>query len=226
MKRNIIKIDEEKCNGCGLCVNACHEKAIEIVNGKAKLISDEYCDGLGACLPACPVDAIKIEQREAKDFNEELVKEHICNSSKEVIINNEECCNKLDENNVRNFRLKQWPCQIKLVSPNASFFNNSDLVIAADCTAYAYPKFNREFIKNNTIIIGCPKLDNVDYSEKILDIIVNNNIKSIKLVKMEVPCCYGIQYMLEKAIEKSMKKIPVNIYTVTIDGNIEEERGV
>ncbi len=206
MKRNIIKIDEEKCNGCGLCVTACHEGALVIENGKAKLISDSYCDGLGNCLPECPTNAITIEEREADAYDEELVKKNIamkaakqtpsvqhhmhggCPGSRAMAIKKtpaaEPVTNAASVPAVS--ELMQWPCQIKLVPVNAPYFDNCDLLIAADCTAYAYANIHKDFMKNRITLIGCPKLDEGDYSEKLTAIIANNNINSVKVLRMEV----------------------------------------
>lgn len=213
MIRKIIKINEELCNGCGKCVTACHEGAIKLINNKAKLLRDDYCDGLGDCLPACPVNAISFEVREALEYNEEaVIKNKNCISIQPKILNKAISINKSS--------LSAWPVQIKLVPQNASFFNNSNLLIAADCTAYAYSNFHNDFVKNNVVLIGCPKLDNTDYSEKLTSIISNNNINNITVVKMEVPCCKGIEIMVKKAILNSNKNIDLNIVTISTNGNI------
>lgn len=239
MKRNIIKVDEEKCNGCGLCVTSCHEGALQIINGKAKLVSDSYCDGLGACLPACPMDALKIIERDADDFDEELVSNKI--TSKNIVtgcpstimrVNNVKFKkykkdaeikysekNDKEEIKIEETNLIQWPCQIRLVSPNAPFFRNCDLLIAADCTAFAYPNI-QSIMDGKVTIIGCPKLDDVDYSLKLRDIIVNNNINSITLIRMEVPCCGGIQYAASEVIKNLNSSIEIKTIIVSIDGKI------
>ncbi|MCL2859289.1 MAG: 4Fe-4S binding protein [Oscillospiraceae bacterium] len=228
MIRQIIKIEEEKCNGCGLCANACHEGAIEIVNGKAKLIRDDYCDGLGNCLPACPTGAISFEEREALEYNEKLVEENKkakdnlpcgCPGTHARMINKNEIV-KEEEPKVENTisELNQWPVQIKLVPINAPYFENADLLIAADCTAYAYANFHSKFMKNKITIIGCPKLDEVDYSEKLTEILKNNNINSITVLKMEVPCCNGILAATKEALRRSDKIIPWQVHTISIDG--------
>lgn len=220
MIRKIVKIDEEKCNGCGICADACHEGAIQIINNKAKLIKDDYCDGLGDCLPGCPTGAISIEEREAAEYDEKAVESHLQNKKKKL------GCRCPGENvriinNLSNeHRLNQWPVQIKLIPVNAPYFDNSDLLIAADCTAFAYADFHRDFIKNHIMLIGCPKLDSVDYSEKISEIIKNNDINSIKIVKMEVPCCNGLENAVKKALQNSGKNIPLNVVTISINGEI------
>ncbi|MFK4786022.1 ATP-binding protein [Fusobacterium sp. MFO224] len=231
MIRKIIKIDEEKCNGCGLCVKACHEGAIGMVNGKAKLMRDDYCDGLGDCLPSCPVNAISFEEREAKAYDEEAVlknqkknlgkKTFVCpgTMAKSLLKKGEE--NNGVSNSIKpSSQLRQWPVQIKLVPINAPYFENSNLLIAADCTAYAYANFHEEFMKNKVTLIGCPKLDMIDYSEKLTDIIKNNNIKSVTVVRMEVPCCGGIENASKIALKESGKFIPWQIVTISTDGKI------
>lgn len=197
MIRKIIHIDEEKCNGCGLCAAACHEGAIGMVGGKAKLLRDDYCDGLGDCLPTCPTGAISFVEREAAAYDKEAV-----------------------EANMRKMGLMQWPVQIKLVPINAPYFENANLLIAADCTAYAYGNFHREFMKNKITLIGCPKLDEGDYSEKLTQIIAQNNIKSVTVIRMEVPCCGGIENAVKKALQNSGKFIPWQVVTISTDGKI------
>jgi len=230
MIRKIVSIDEEKCNGCGACAQACHEGAIEMINGKAKLVRDDYCDGLGDCLPVCPADAISIQERDAVTYNEDAVKAH------KKSINQPLPCG-CPGNSVKEFKhkenttpdihqvscLSQWPVQIKLVPIKASFFDGANLLIAADCTAYAYGDFHNRFIKNRITLIGCPKLDSGEYSEKLTEIIRNNNIKSVTIVRMEVPCCGGIEFAAKKALMESGKFIPWQVYTISTDGSILEE---
>ena len=230
MIRKIIHIDEEKCNGCGLCAKACHEGAIEMIDGKAKLTREDYCDGLGDCLPACPTNAISFEEREAPEYNEEAVKKAKvkkiaqklpcgCPGTQSKAIKRERT-----ENSKANLssQLSQWPCQIKLVPVNAPYFENANLLIAADCTAFAYGNFHEEFIRNHITLIGCPKLDEGDYAEKLTAIIKNNNIKSVKIVRMEVPCCGGIENAAKRALQSSGKFIPWQVVTITTDGKILE----
>lgn len=198
MIRKIIQIDESKCNGCGLCAKACHEGAIGIAGGKAKLLRDDYCDGLGDCLPQCPTGAITFVEREAAAYDEKAVM----------------------ENKSRISQLRQWPVQIKLVPVNAPYFDGVDLLIAADCTAYAYSNFHQDFIRGKVTLIGCPKLDSVDYSKKLTEIISENNIKSLTIVRMEVPCCGGIRNAAVTALKNSGKMIPWQVVTISTDGKI------
>lgn len=198
MIRKIIKIDEEKCNGCGACTTACQEGALHLVNGKAKLLRDDYCDGLGNCLPVCPVNAISFEEREAPAFDEAAVLH-------------------------KNSCLAQWPVQIKLAPVNAPYFEQANLLIAADCTAYAYKNFHEKFMKNHITLIGCPKLDDIDYSNKLTDIIENNDIKSVKILRMEVPCCGGIENAVKTALQNSGKFLPWQVITISTEGNILDQ---
>ena len=227
MIRKIIKINEEKCNGCGACAEACHEGAIEMVKGKARLTREDYCDGLGDCLPACPTGAITFEEREAPAYNEAAVlaskqsKKPLpcgCPGTQSKAIKRGSCEMKTSSEVVS--QLQQWPVQIKLVPVNAPYFDGADLLVAADCTAYAYGNFHNDFIRNRITIIGCPKLDSVDYTDKLTAILVNNDIKSVTVVRMEVPCCGGIEYAVKKALQTSGKFIPWRIVTVSTDGRI------
>ncbi len=242
MIRKIIKIDTEKCNGCGLCAKACHEGAIGMIDGKAKLLRDDFCDGLGDCLPACPVNAISFENREAEAYNDQAVQEHKLKKQADIVKPLPCGCpgthSKILErkntlstptinvsaapvvNDEAESQLMQWPVQIKLVPVNAPYFNNADLLIAADCTAYAYANFHKKFIKKHITIIGCPKLDSTDYSEKLTQIIANNDIRSLKVVRMEVPCCGGIVNAVKTALQNSGKVIPWQIVTISTDGKI------
>ena len=227
MIRKKIKIDEDKCNGCGASATACQEGAIELVNGKAKLAREDYCDGLGDCLPACPTGAITFEEREAPAYNEEAVlkskqeKKPLpcgCPGTQSKAINRS-----LELSEVSapvSSQLSQWPVQIKLVPVNAPYFDGANLLIAADCTAYAYGNFHNEFIRNRITLIGCPKLDMVDYTEKLTEIISNNDIKSVTVVRMEVPCCGGIEHAVKEALKTSGKFIPWRVVTISTDGKI------
>ena len=203
MIRKIIQIDETKCNGCGACANACHEGAIGMVNGKAKLLRDDYCDGLGDCLPACPTKAIHFIEREATAYNEAAVK-----AAQQEKITTES----------KSSQLTQWPVQIKLAPTYAPYFQNANLLIAADCTAYAYGDFHNKFIRNHITLIGCPKLDSVNYAEKLTEIIRNNDIKSVTIVRMEVPCCGGLEQAVKTALQASGKSIPLHVAVIATDG--------
>jgi len=225
--RRIIRIDEDKCNGCGLCARACHEGAIGMVEGKAKLLREDYCDGLGDCLPACPMNAISFEEREAPAYNEAAVL--ASKKAKETEPLPCGCpgsqCRSMEptadaaENDVPG-QLSNFPVQIKLLPPNAALFRNADLLIAADCTAYAYGNFHRDFIKGKLTLIGCPKLDAVDYSQKLTQIFLYNDIRSVTLTRMTVPCCGGLSQAVKRAIEQSGKDIPLRIVTISPDGKI------
>lgn len=289
MIRKIIKIDKQACDGCGLCINACHEGAIELVDGKATLIRDDYCDGLGNCLPACPQNAISFEEREAAEFDEEAVKRHLaslrhnhphhdhhphpqslnehnhhehscnghshhngihshhghhghhhhehhghheqhehtlpcgCPGNQAELLSRPESAYKPETQAEIKSQLKQWPAQIKLVPVNASYFDKAHLLIAADCSAYAYGNFHNEFMRNKITLIGCPKLDAVDYSEKLTAILEQNDIKSVTLTRMEVPCCGGLEHALKTALKNSGKLIPWQVVTISINGRILED---
>ena len=206
MKRRIIKIDETLCNGCGLCATACHEGAIGMVNGKAKLLREDYCDGLGDCLPACPMKAITFEVREAPAYDEAAVQKI---KAVKAAADAPNC-------------LQNFPVQIKLAPVTAPYFADADLLIAADCTAFAYGNFHRDFINGRVTLVGCPKLDGVNYSEKLTAILQNNNIRSVTLTRMTVPCCGGLSYAAETAIAQCGKDIPLRIVTISPDGRIIE----
>ena len=256
MKRKIVEIDETKCTGCGLCANACHEGAIAMVDGKAKLVKDDYCDGMGDCLPECPAGAIKIVEREAAAYDAEAVEkwkveklkgvepamakpklteapspstQHVprpggCPGKAMRQFNRESSPQPVREANSQpttpNSQLSQWPCQIRLVPAKAPFFNGAKLLIAADCTAYAYANFHLEFMRGKVTIVGCPKLDPVDYSEKLMEILRENDIKSVTIVRMEVPCCGGLEMAAKKALQASGKFIPWQVVTISLDGRI------
>ncbi|MGO5314676.1 ATP-binding protein [Bilifractor sp. LCP21S3_A7] len=253
MIRKIVHIDEEKCNGCGLCAKACHEGAIEMVNGKAHLISDSYCDGFGDCLPECPAGAITITEREAEEYDREAVKErmkmrqeetefHGCPGSRLRMINRDKGSDEGEEGGKTIpseafgsegtdsrraaepvSRLTTWPVQLRLVPVVAPFFSGAKLLIAADCTAYAYARFHEDFIRNHVVLVGCPKLDPLDYTDKLQAIIERNDIKSVTIVRMEVPCCGGLQYAAENALKNSGKFLPWNVVTIGIDGRVVED---
>lgn len=208
MKRKIITIDQELCNGCGICADACHEGAIAIQNGKAVLTRDDYCDGLGDCLPACPTGAITFEEREAVPYNESAVKKRLVELGRKPLTA------------AAQSRLANWPVQIKLVPTNAAYFQNANLLIAADCTAFSYGDFHQHFLKNHIALIGCPKLDNIDYSEKLSEILSENTIKSLTVVRMEVPCCRGLTFAVRTALEQSGKKIPWREVIVSTEGKL------
>ena len=230
MIRKIIKINEEKCNGCGACAAACHEGAIEMVNGKATLTRENYCDGLGDCLPACPTGAITFEEREAPAYDEAAVlaskakKENTlpcgCPGTGSKTIKRDDCSCSTNASVPAVSQLSQWPVQIKLVPVNAPYFDGANLLVAADCTAYAYGNFHNEFIRNRITLIGCPKLDSVDYADKLTAILANNDIKSVTVVRMEVPCCGGIENAVKRALMASGKFIPWRVITITTDGKI------
>lgn len=234
MVRKIIKINEELCNGCGACAAACHEGAIGMVDGKAKLMREDYCDGLGDCLPACPTNAISFEEREAPAYDEAAVlrakaerESQVnplpcgCPGTESRKIQREEVC-EIEKAKVES-QLTQWPVQIKLIPVRAPYFADADLLVAADCTAYAYGNFHNDFIRNRVTLVGCPKLDAVDYAEKLADIIEENEIQSITVVRMEVPCCGGIEQAVKRALMASGKMLPWRVITISTDGRIIKE---
>lgn len=243
MIRKIIKIDEDLCNGCGLCAQACHEGAIALVDGRAKLIRDDYCDGLGNCLPVCPTGAISFEEREAAEYNEELVKQHQqssgqapapvhhggCPGSRAMAMNKPtrpavtRPAMAREESVREESELRQWPVQIQLVPVNAPYFENANLLVAADCSAFAYAGFHKDFIRNHITLIGCPKLDHVDYAEKLTAILKHNNIRSIKVVRMEVPCCGGIEHAVKQALIASGKMIPWQVSVISVNGELLDD---
>lgn len=234
MIRKIIKIDEDKCNGCGICAKACHEGAIVMVNNKAKLLRDDYCDGLGDCLPVCPTGAITFEEREAAAYDEAAVMEHMekkksaplgCGcpgSHSKSIQRNENTTEDTTQGVPTKTHLNQWPVQIKLVSPHARYFSEAHLLVAADCAAYAYGNFHSKFMKKKITIIGCPKLDDGNYAEKLTEILKINEIKSVTVVRMEVPCCAGIETAVKNALRDCGKIIPWQVVTISTDGKIVE----
>ncbi len=247
MKRKIITIDEKLCNGCGLCVSACHEGAIQMVDGKARLISESYCDGLGDCLPACPTGAITIEEREVAAYDQAAVDAHLANRPKADEASACPTCPGTAAQTIRRdapvwaqpltpvveaaamptpaapqvvSELQQWPVQIKLVPPNAPFLRNADILIAATCSAFSYANFHAEFMKGKVTLIGCPKLDGVDYAEKLAQIFSMNEIKSVSIVRMSVPCCGGLVQAVKRAFQMSDTMIPWSIVTIGTDGSI------
>lgn len=236
MKRKIVNIDKEKCNGCGLCSEACHENAIEIVNGKAELVSDEYCDGLGDCLPHCPVDAITIIERESKEYDEEAVQRRIAEKeikdkmpcgcpgsmAKKIERAPKKVEIKVKEKVKVSSELMQWPVQLNLINTQAPYLKNADLLVAADCTAYAYGDFHNEFIKNHITVIGCPKLDDaMYYKDKLKEIIEKNDLKSITVVRMEVPCCGGIVSAVKNAMLEAQVIVPYKEVIIGTNGELK-----
>ena len=202
MLRKIIEIDKDKCNGCGACATACHEGAIGMVDGKAQLLREDYCDGLGDCLPTCPTGAIRFVEREAAAYDEAAVL----------------AAKKAPQE--AQSQLRQWPVQLKLVPTQAPWFSGAELLLAADCTAYAYANFHKDFIRGRITLVGCPKLDAVDYSVKLTEILKNNDIRSVTVVRMEVPCCGGLEYAAKKALQDSGKFLPWQVITISTDGKI------
>ena len=238
MKRRIIEIDRDKCSGCGACAAACHEGAIAMVNGRAELMRDDYCDGLGDCLPACPTGAISFVEREAAAYDEQAVLANRqrkmrqegmplsggCPGMRAKALRHTEPSGAGDAPAAVQSRLAQWPVQIKLVPTKAPFFDGAKLLIAADCTAYAYAAFHERFIRGRITVVGCPKLDGVDYSEKLTEIIRENDIQSVTVVRMEVPCCGGLEHAAKTALKNSGKFIPWQVVTVSTDGRILDEK--
>lgn len=229
MIRRVIQIDEEKCNGCGLCADSCHEGAIGIIDGKAKLLRDDYCDGLGDCLPACPLGAISFIEREAIPYNETAVLKRMHKKTKaaaqqaqkqtQKVCPSTRCIQETKDSNTGDIsQLNNWPCQIKLAPTSAPYFENAQLLIAADCTAYAYVRLHSEFMANKVTLIGCPKLDNIDYSEKLSEIFRQNDIQNITLVRMEVPCCKGLEIAIDKALRASQKEIDFRVFVISTKG--------
>lgn len=237
MLRKIIHIDEDKCNGCGACADACHEGAIGMVAGKAKLLRDDYCDGLGDCLPVCPTNAIRFTEREAAAYDEAAVlaakRENAhgvstdlpcgCPGTQSKRIEHGAQENESTAQSAPPSRLSQWPVQVKLVPVNASWFDGAKLLIAADCTAYAYAAFHERFIRGHITLVGCPKLDDVDYADKLTEIIKTNDIKSVTVVRMEVPCCCGLEYAAKTALQNSGKFIPWQVVTIATDGRVLDD---
>ena len=230
MIRKIIQIEEDACNGCGACATACHEGAIVMVDGKAKLVREDYCDGLGDCLPACPTGAISFVEREALAYDESAVAQAKRNASENgascacpgsaVKMRKREPAVSYGKPQAIPGQLMQWPCQIRLVPVNAPYFENANLLVAADCTAFAYGNFHQEFMRNHITLIGCPKLDAWDYTEKLTEILSQNNIRSVKIARMEVPCCGGLEMAVKRALQASGKFIPWQVITVSTDGKI------
>lgn len=238
MKRNIVSIDEEKCTGCGLCADACQEGAIVMIDGKAKLVRDDYCDGLGHCLPACPADAIRIIVREADPFDEEAVKEiqaansrpaaqettsYACPGTASQTFDSTSTAPSHQADLPPSSQLAHWPVQLQLAPVKAPYFDKANLLVAADCAAYAHLNFHNRFMKNHVTLIGCPKLDPVDYSQKLLEILRQNAIKPLTIVRMEVPCCGGLERAAVKALQDSGKFIPWQVITLNLKGDIIED---
>lgn len=240
MKRKIISIDEAKCNGCGLCVAACAEGALQLIDGKAKLVAETYCDGLGNCLPECPTGAITIEEREAAAFDAAAVVKHTANQQPqpeklacgcpgtlakkiERKVASPAAPNNVNIASTAGSQLGQWPCQIKLVPVHAPYFDNAHLLVAADCTAFAYANLHQDFMRNKITIIGCPKLDDVDYTAKLTEIMQTHELKSVTVLRMEVPCCSGIANAVKAALQNSGKMIPWQVVTFSTDGRIIDD---
>lgn len=227
MLRSIVSIDEEACNGCGLCASACQEGAIQMIDGKARLVRDDYCDGLGHCLPSCPTGAISIIEREAEAFDEEAVRQNMagCAGNKSEDLKNGGTVPALEQmpSAAPQSQLRQWPVQIQLAPLSAPYYDGANLLVAADCAAYAYADFHRRFMKHRVTLIGCPKLDHVDYAEKLAEILRRNDILSLTIVRMEVPCCGGLQRAALRALEQSGKRIPHQVLTISTKGELLED---
>ena len=223
MIRKIIHIDTEKCNGCGACAQACHEGAIGMVDGKAKLMREDYCDGLGDCLPACPMDAIHFEEREAPAYDAEAVRRAQEARAKATIVDSTQKQTPVENPASAGVQLNNWPIQLKLAPANAPCFNNAELLLAADCTAYAYAGFHGEFLNGRVALIGCPKLDGASYAPKLMQILSGNDVRSLTVLRMEVPCCGGLEFAARQALEMCGKVIPLRVVTISIDGSILED---
>lgn len=237
MKRKIIHIERDKCNGCGLCIDACHEGALKLIDGKAELVSDSYCDGLGDCLPQCPTGAISIIEREAAEFDEEAVNAHLTARAANTVskgfrgysgtllqafAREKSEASPVEKAHTGKSELRQWPIQLQLVPVNAPYFTNAHLLVAADCTAIAYGSIHQDFMRNRVTLIGCPKLDEVDYASKLTEILTQNEIASVTVLKMEVPCCGGLSDAVKTALQNSGKMISWTVITVSLDGSILE----
>ena len=223
MIRRIIHIDTEKCNGCGACAQACHEGAIGMVDGKAQLMREDYCDGLGDCLPACPMDAIHFEEREAPAYDAEAVRKAQQERVKATKVASDAKQTSVENRTFANVRLGNWPIQLKLAPVNAPYFDGAELLIAADCTAYAYAGFHGEFLQGRVALIGCPKLDGASYAPKLMQILSSNDVRSLTLLRMEVPCCGGLEYAARQALEACGRDIPLRVVTISIGGEILED---
>ena len=223
MIRRIIHIDTEKCNGCGACAQACHEGAIGMVDGKAKLMREDYCDGLGDCLPACPMDAIHFEEREAPAYDAEAVRRAQEKRAKATEVASDLKQTLVENHTIMDARLQNWPIQLKLAPVNAPYFDGAELLIAADCTAYAYANFHGEFLQGRVALIGCPKLDGASYAPKLMQILSSNDVRSLTLLRMEVPCCGGLEYAARQALEACGRDIPLRVVTISIGGEILED---
>lgn len=223
MIRRIIHIDTEKCNGCGACAQACHEGAIGMVDGKAQLMREDYCDGLGDCLPACPMDAIHFEEREAPAYDAEAVRKAQQERTKTTEVASDAKQTSVENTTNADVRLCNWPIQLKLAPVNAPYFDGAELLIAADCTAYAYANFHGEFLQGRVALIGCPKLDGASYAPKLMQILSSNDVRSLTLLRMEVPCCGGLEYAARQALEACGRDIPLRVVTISIGGEILED---